>query len=255
MSKIIDRLEELIISVLMAASTVIIFVSVVHRYASGYDIPGLQDWLLSIHMGWAQELCIILFVWMAKFGAAYGVRTGIHVGVDVLINNLTNKPRAAMIQLGLLAGVVFTGLIGLFGLLFVWENGMAYATLTTFGMEAGEFYEGPTTPDLEWPTWIVYAAVPLGSFLMCFRFLQVMVSFARTGELPSHDHGHVEGLDENQNPDVLLEGEAISLSEDIEHARAGRTEEEWIKRRAEDRRAQARADEPRRAEDRRNKEQ
>jgi len=24
-----------------------------------------------------------MFIWMAKFGAAYGVRTGIHVGVDV----------------------------------------------------------------------------------------------------------------------------------------------------------------------------
>ena len=29
-----------------------------------------------------------MFVWMAKFGAAYGVRTGIHVGVDVLVNQL-----------------------------------------------------------------------------------------------------------------------------------------------------------------------
>ena len=223
MSKIIDRLEEIIISVLMAVSTVIIFVSVMHRYASGWAIPGLQDWLLSLHMGWAQELCIILFVWMAKFGAAYGVRTGIHVGVDVLVNKLRNKPRAAMIQLGLACGVLFTGLIGLFGALFVWENGMAYETLSALGRDAGDYYEGPTTPDLEWPTWIVYSAVPLGSFLMCFRFLQVMASFARTGDLPSHDHGHVEGLDEDQNPDVLLEGEAITLGEDVDRLRGGRS--------------------------------
>ena len=227
MSKIIDRLEEIIISFLIAVATVIIFVSVLHRYASGWAIPGVQDWLLSLHFGWAQELCIILFVWMAKFGAAYGVRTGIHVGVDVLINKLKNKPRAAMIQLGLAFGVLFTGLIGVFGAMFVWENGMAYETLTALGRDVGDYYEGPTTPDLEWPTWMVYSAVPLGSFLMCFRFLQVMVGFARTGELPSHDHGHVEGLDEEQNPDVLLEGEAITLAEDIEHAHAGKSDEEW----------------------------
>jgi C4-dicarboxylate transporter DctQ subunit len=229
MSKIIDRLEEIIISSLMAVSTVIIFVSVVHRYMSGWAIPGVQDWLLSLHFGWAQELCIILFVWMAKFGAAYGVRTGIHVGVDILINQLTNKPRAALIQLGLACGVVFTGLIGLFGALFVWENGMAYETLSLLGRDVGDFYEGPTTPDLEWPTWMVYAAVPLGSFLMCFRFLQVMVGFARTGELPSHDHGHVEGLDEDQNPDVLLEGEAITLGEDVIQAHADMSDEEWAR--------------------------
>ena len=30
---------------------------------------------------------------------------------------------------------------------------------------------------------------------MCFRFLQVMTAFIKTGELPHHDHGHVDGLD------------------------------------------------------------
>ena len=219
MNKLLNRLEEFIVAALMAVATVVIFVSVVHRYVSGYEIPGLQDWLLDMNFGWAQEFCIILFVWMAKFGAAYGVRTGIHVGVDILINKLSGSSRAALINIGLLCGVVFTGLIGIFGALFVWENGMAYETLTLFGRDTGDFFEGPTTPDLEWPTWIVYSAVPLGSFLMCYRFLQVMVSFARTGELPTHDHGHVEGLDEEDDENVLLEGEAFSIAEDIEHAR------------------------------------
>ena len=219
MNKLLDRLEEFIIAALMAVATVVIFISVVHRYASGYEIPVVQDWLLDMNFGWAQEFCIILFVWMAKFGAAYGVRTGIHVGVDILINKLSGSSRTALIQIGLVCGVLFTGLIGLFGALFVWENGMAYETLTLFGRDTGDFFEGPTTPDLEWPTWIVYSAVPLGSFLMCYRFLQVMVSFARTGELPTHDHGHVEGLDDEDDENVLLEGEAFSIAEDIEHAR------------------------------------
>lgn len=229
MNKLLDRLEEIIIAGLMAVATIVIFVSVVHRYASGYEIPVVQDWLLDMNVGWAQEFCIILFVWMAKFGAAYGVRTGIHVGVDILINKLSGTPRAALIQLGLVCGVAFTALIGLFGALFVWENGMAYETLSLLGRDVGGYYEGPTTPDLEWPTWIVYSAVPLGSFLMCYRFLQVMVSFARSGELPTHDHGHVEGLDEAQDPNVLLEGEAITLGEDVEHGHAGMSDEEWAK--------------------------
>ena len=133
MNKLLDRIEEVIIAGLMAVATVVIFISVVHRYASGYEIPVLQDWLLDMNVGWAQEFCIILFVWMAKFGAAYGVRTGIHVGVDILINKLTDRPRALLIQLGLVCGVVFTGLIGIFGALFVWENGMAYDTLSLLG--------------------------------------------------------------------------------------------------------------------------
>jgi len=192
----LDHLEEWLITFLMGTATVIIFAAVVHRYASGYPIPVLQDWLLGLSFSWAQELCIIMFVWMAKFGAAYGVRTGIHVGVDVLINRLEEANRARFIIFGLLAGVLFTGIVGTLGATFVWENGAHYATFTLLGLGTGDLPQGPTTPDLEWPTWIVYSAIPFGSYLMCFRFLQVAVQFMRSGELPHHDHGHVDGLDE-----------------------------------------------------------
>ncbi|MDD5249865.1 MAG: TRAP transporter small permease [Rhodocyclaceae bacterium] len=194
--KILDHLEEWIITFLMAAATTITFVAVIHRYASGFAIPVLQDWLLSLNFSWAQELCIIMFVWMAKFGAAYGVRTGIHVGVDVLINRLSDRNRFKFIVFGLLAGATFTGIVATLGARFVWENGAHYAFLHAFGLDVGDIPEGPTTPDLEWQTWVVYLAVPLGSSLMCFRFLQVAYNFIRTGELPHHDHGHVAGLDE-----------------------------------------------------------
>jgi C4-dicarboxylate transporter DctQ subunit len=167
---------------------------------AGVNVPGLQDWLLTLNVGWAQELCIIMFVWMAKFGAAYGVRTGIHVGVDVLINRLDDNMRGKFIVFGLLAGALFTGIVGALGAHFVWENGAHYFFFNLFGMEMGDLYEGPTTPDLEWPTWVVYSAIPLGSSLMCFRFLQVTWSFLKTGELPHHDHGHVDGLADEVPP-------------------------------------------------------
>ncbi|MDP1651968.1 MAG: TRAP transporter small permease [Rhodocyclaceae bacterium] len=198
--KYLDHLEEGIITFLIGAATLIIFVSVMHRYAAGLSIPGVQDWLIALNLSWAQELCIIMFVWMAKFGAAYGVRTGIHVGVDVLINSLSGRIRAKFIVFGLLAGALFTGIVGTLGAHFVWENGAHYATFSTLGIATGDLYAGPTTPDLEWPTWMVYSAIPLGSYLMCFRFLQVTVSFMRTGELPHHEHGHVDGIEEDAVP-------------------------------------------------------
>ncbi|HZQ63119.1 MAG TPA: TRAP transporter small permease, partial [Casimicrobiaceae bacterium] len=68
--KFLDHLEEWLITFLIAAATLIIFVAVVHRYTAGLPIPYVQDWLLTINLGWAQELCIYMFVWMAKFGAA-----------------------------------------------------------------------------------------------------------------------------------------------------------------------------------------
>ena len=194
--KFLDHLEEWLVTFLMGGATLIIFVAVVHRYAAGWAIPGVQDWLLSISMSWAQELTIIMFVWMCKFGAAYGVRTGIHVGVDVLINRLEANMRKKFVIFGLAAGATFTSIVAVIAAGFVWENGAHYYWFNLLGMSVEGIPEGPTTPDLEWPTWMVYSAVPLGSSLMCFRFLQVMVGFVKTGELPHHDHGHVDGLEE-----------------------------------------------------------
>ncbi|CAA7611502.1 C4-dicarboxylate transport system,permease small subunit [Magnetospirillum sp. LM-5] len=195
MLKVLDHLEEGFIAFLMAAATTIIFVAVMHRYASGVSF--LYDYVGHLDFSWAQELCIIMFVWMAKFGAAYGVRTGIHVGVDVVINRLEAKNRGRFIVFGLLSGALFTGTIALMGGHFVWENGAHYGITHALGIVNPDLYEGPTTPDLEWQTWVVYSAIPLGSSLMCFRFLQVCWAFLRTGELPHHDHGHVEGLEED----------------------------------------------------------
>ena len=184
--KLLDQLEEWLIASLMGAATLLIFVAVVHRYLSGWDIPVMQDALLKINLSWAQEACIYLFVWMAKFGAAYGVRTGIHVGVDVVINRMSTPWRNAMIVFGLLAGAIFTAVIGTLGGSFVWDIG----------------HTDQTSSDLEIPMWLVYLAIPCGSFLMCFRFLQVAWNFVRHGQLPKHDHSHVEGLDAELNEQV-----------------------------------------------------
>ncbi len=178
-NRFLDHLEEWLITFLIGGATVIIFFAVVHRYATGFASGGLQDALLKIDFSWAQELCIFMFVWMAKFGAAYGVRTGIHVGVDVMINALSDRKRGWFVIFGLLAGALFTGIIGTFGAHFVWEL----------------MHTDQVSADLELPKWIVYACIPLGSYLMCYRFLQVAWNFHKTGHLPHADHGHVEGLD------------------------------------------------------------
>jgi C4-dicarboxylate transporter DctM subunit len=196
--RVLDRLEEWIIATLIAAATVIIFVAVVHRYSAGLSVdvarwfaahgmPGISDvfeaifsWLAAWDLSWVQELCIFMFVWMAKFGAAYGVRTGIHVGVDVLVNMLPEQRRQRVILFGLLCGALFTGIVATLGADFVYH-------LSSTDQRSN---------DLEAPMWIVYLAIPLGSGLMCFRFLQVAWAFSRTGELPHHDESKVEGVEE-----------------------------------------------------------
>ena len=209
-SRVLDHLEEWLIAVLMGAATVLIFVAVVHRYAAGAHYPAVlqpvQDFLLKINLSWAQELCIYLFIWMAKFGAAYGVRHGTHVGVDVLVRALPSAKARWVTMLGLAGGALFTAVVGTMGAKFVWDNGLHHQFLTWMQMDTGDIPEGPTSPDLEVPTWIPYACIPLASYLMCFRFLQVLTRFYRTGELPVHEVAHVEGLEDVDNDLPTPEG-------------------------------------------------
>jgi len=177
LSRILDRLEEILIASLMGAATLLIFVAVVHRFGTGVKL--LYPYLIQIHISWAQELCIYMFIWMAKFGAAYGVRTGIHVGVDVLINRLEGAWKKSLVLFGLFGGALFTAIVGTMGAKFVIE------LMST----------DQVSPDLEIPSWIVYLCIPLGSYLMCFRFLQVCWSYYWRGELPHHDAASVEGLE------------------------------------------------------------
>ena len=190
MLRVLDRLEDWLIATLIGGATLLIFVAVAHRYAldlsAKFHFDAVYDTLFKINLAWAQELCIYMFVWMAKFGAAFGVRTGIHVGVDVLVNKLPPRMRYASILFALGCGALFTGIVGTFGAHFVWD--MAHTD--------------QTSPDMEAPMWIVYLAIPCGSYLMCLRFLQVMWAFARTGELPHHDAAHVEGVDEDASPNL-----------------------------------------------------
>jgi len=190
LNRFLDRLEEWLIATLIGAATVVTFIAVVHRYGASNSagvarwagthgfvlLHQAADWtytvLAAVNLSWAQELATYMFVWMAKFGAALGVRTGIHVGVDVFVNMLTPATRKPVIVFALLCGALFTGIIGTLGAVYVYE------------LDADQ-----VSQELEWPSWMIYLCIPLGSYLMCFRFLQVMWRFLRTGIVPHQAHG------------------------------------------------------------------
>jgi len=190
LDRILDRLEEWIIATLIGAATILTFVAVLHRYGASnsamlarwagthgfvllrHAADGIYNSLAAINLSWAQELATYMFVWMAKFGAALGVRIGIHVGVDVFVKRLTPAARKPVIVFALLCGALFTGVIGTLGAVYVHK------------LDPDE-----VSPELEWPSWIIYLCIPLGSYLMCFRFLQAMWRYLRTSEIPHQGHG------------------------------------------------------------------
>ena len=133
-----------------------------------------------------------MFVWMAKFGAALGVRTGIHVGVDVFVKQLSPTARKPVIVFALLCGALFTGIIGTLGAIYVYE-----------------LDPDQVSPELEWPSWMIYLCIPLGSYLMCFRFLQVMWRFLRTGT------SRIRATASNTRPSGAVAGEPAPVAEPV----------------------------------------
>ena len=177
LNRLLDHFEEFLIAAFMAVATLITFAAVAMRYTTGAGIS------------WAQELTIYLFIWMAKFGAAYGVRTGIHIGVDFVVNAARPSIKRTLLTAAMSLGVVFTGVIAFFGARWV---------IFIYGT-------GQTSPDLEWPMWVIYLAIPFGSGLMCYRFIQAMMLFLKTG----HVHTHAYGEEEDREVDVVHEKEAL----------------------------------------------
>ena len=113
-----------------------------------------------------------MFVWMAKFGAAYGVRTGIHVGVDVLVNRMRDTtPAQRVVLFGLLAARCSPA------------SSARWARTSSISMCQTEQH----SPDLEAPMWIVY----LGDSARLLADVLPLPAgrrrrSARTGELPHH---------------------------------------------------------------------
>ena len=73
MLKILDRLEEWIMSLMLLAMTSLAFMQVVRRY------------VFNTNFSWNLELTTVCFAIMIFVGISYGVRVGSHIGVDALV--------------------------------------------------------------------------------------------------------------------------------------------------------------------------
>jgi C4-dicarboxylate transporter DctQ subunit len=104
------------------------------------------------------------------------------VGVDYVVNKSGPGLKRVLVVTGMALGIVFTGIIAFFGVRWV-----------VFVHGTGQI-----SPDLEWPMWIIYLAIPLGSGLMCYRFIQALMHFHRTGLTHVHTMGQDYGDGEQE---------------------------------------------------------
>jgi len=142
----IDRLEEWIVMLMLAAMTGLTFVQVVLRYVfnSGFT--------------WALEMTTVFFAVMIFVGVSYGVRVGAHIGVDALVRLMPPGLRRGVSIVVVLLCLAYTSIV-IVG---------AYEYVSKMKMVGVEL------EDLPIPVWMVRSILPLGYALMAFRFLQVL---------------------------------------------------------------------------------
>jgi C4-dicarboxylate transporter DctQ subunit len=147
----LERLEEALVAVLMAAMTIITFVQVVARYAFNYSFT------------WALELNSVLFAWLIFVGMSYGVRVGAHIGIDAVVKSV---PPAVARALGMVGAALCT----------------VYALIVTVGgwqYVRKMFDVGIDMEDLPIQQWVPRIIVPLGFALLALRFGQAFVRLRR----------------------------------------------------------------------------
>ena len=97
-SRMINNLEEIIICLLLATMTLLVFVEVVLRFGFG------------IGLMWSQELTLHLSAWMVLFGASYGIKVGSHIGVDALVRILPAPVRRIVSMVAVVACLCYCDL-------------------------------------------------------------------------------------------------------------------------------------------------
>lgn len=154
----IERLEETLIALLLAAMVMISFSQVVARYV--------------FNIGWesALQLTTLCFAWMTLIGMSYCVRIGAHLGVDAITKLLPKPLYRASSVLAALCCVLWAVLMidsdwftTIFGMQ---DRGGALVYIQKMHMIGLELEEVPLQ------RWIAYIILPIGLVLFAYRCLE-----------------------------------------------------------------------------------
>lgn len=141
LNDVVSKVIKVILIILFAAITIVIFMQIVYRYVLLKPIP------------WAEEVARYLFVWISFLGAGVAVKNKSHVGVEFVINLLPKKTTKMALTFAYLLCAGFTLL-------------MAYHGWTLVLRTAGQ-----VSAAMRMPMSYAYLAIPVGFIVMTKNFI------------------------------------------------------------------------------------
>jgi len=149
--RILNRAEEIVISLLLVAMTLLVFVEVVLRF--GFNTGYL----------WSQELTLLLSAWLVLFGASYGLKVGAHIGVDAFVRLFPPWGQRILTGIAVLLSLAYCGL-------FLYGSWIYLAKMKKIGIEL---------EDLPIPAWIAHSILVIGFVFLAIRLLELLWALAR----------------------------------------------------------------------------
>ena len=146
LDRALSRLEEILVSALLIAASLLTFTQVVTRYGFGTTLS------------WGEELIINMLIWAGLIGSSLALRMGIHIGVDIFVKKFPPPVAKALTLVALGLGLGFCVTLAVLSIRFV-----------NFLMSSGQMSIG-----LDIPMWIPYLCLPIAFLLMTWRYLQII---------------------------------------------------------------------------------
>ncbi len=151
MKKIVDNLEEIICIIALSVMTILTFANVVTRYVFNFS------------MNFAEEISTYSFVLLSLFGASIALKRGAHLGFTLLSDHVPPIIARIFEIISALAGILFSFVIFYFGI----------------RMTMTQFQRGQLSLGVQIPEWIYGSFVPLGSFFLLVRFIELLIQGLR----------------------------------------------------------------------------
>ncbi|MCP1673588.1 TRAP-type C4-dicarboxylate transport system permease small subunit [Natronocella acetinitrilica] len=153
----IDRVFEAISALLLAATVVITFLTVIYRYVIQSSLP------------WSYEVLLGLLVYLTFFSGFLALRQGAHLRIDVLVSHMPMRPQMVIYLFNQ------SVIIGVAVVMVIW------------GTEQAMNFSDRTSLMLDIPMTVFYAIIPLSGAAMtleCLRQIIVAVGAYRRGQPP-----------------------------------------------------------------------
>lgn len=143
--EVAKRIEEALLSALLAATSLIVFVEVVMRYGFNFGFH------------WMEELTLLMSGWMVLLGMSYGIKVGSHIGVDALVRLMSSDTRRRVTMIAVALCLLYCALF----IMGAWEY---ILKLNKIGIELN---------DLPVPKWVAFSGVMVGFIMLTLRFLEL----------------------------------------------------------------------------------